>query len=85
MADVFPRVRREHEGGVLDLIVDVLVVVERERAAQADVDDDSHRPHIQGPVVALVTEHLRRCGDKTESNVARKHSHRTRETQTLST
>ena len=50
--------RRIHEGGVLDLFVDILVLIERECSRERDVDDDPRAPHVQGPVVALVTEHL---------------------------
>ena len=56
--DLLPRMRRIHEGGVLDLFVDVLVLIERECSGERDVDDDSSAPHVQRPVVALVTEHL---------------------------
>ena len=48
--------RRIHEGCVLDLLVDVLVLVEGECSGERDVDDDPSAPHVQGPVVALVTE-----------------------------
>ena len=51
--------RRIHEGGVLDLFVDVLVLIEGECSGERDVDDDPSAPHVQGPVVALVTQHLR--------------------------
>ena len=47
-----------HEGGVLDLFVDILVFIEGEGAGEGDVDDDSSAPHVQGPVVPLVTEDL---------------------------
>ena len=50
--------RRIHEGGVLYLFVDVLVLIERECSRERDVDDDPSAPHVQGPVVALVTQHL---------------------------
>ena len=50
--------RRIHEGGVLDLFVDILVLIERECSRERDVDDDPRAPHVQGPVVALVTQHL---------------------------
>ena len=58
--DLLPGVGRVHEGGVVDLVVDVLVLVEGEGAAQADVHDDAHRPHVQRAVVALVEQHLGR-------------------------
>jgi len=51
---------REHEGGVGDLLPDVLVLVEGERAAQAHVHDDAHGPHVQGAVVAAVADDLGR-------------------------
>ena len=50
--------RRIHEGGVLYLFVDVLVLIERECSRERDVDDDPSAPHVEGPVVSLVTEHL---------------------------
>ena len=40
--DIFPGRWRVHEGSVLDLVIDVLVLVEGEGAAQADVHDDAH-------------------------------------------
>lgn len=49
-----------HEGRVGDLLSDVLVLVEGERAAQAHVHDDAHGPHVQRAVVAVVADHLRR-------------------------
>lgn len=49
-----------HEGGVGDLLSDVLVLVEGERAAQADVRDDAHGPHVQRAVVAAAADHLGR-------------------------
>lgn len=48
-----------HEGRVGDLLLDVLVLVEGERAAQAHVHDDAHRPHVQSAVVAAAPDHLR--------------------------
>ena len=59
--DLLPRIRRVHEGGVLDLIVDVLVLVERERAAQAHVHDHADAPHVERAVVPLVAQHFRSC------------------------
>ena len=53
-----PRMRRIHEGGILYLFVDVLVLIERECSRERDVDDDPSAPHVQGPVVALVTQDL---------------------------
>lgn len=55
-----PGLARVHEGGVGYLLPDVLVLVEGERAAQADVHDDAHRPHVQRAVVAAVADHLGR-------------------------
>lgn len=49
-----------HEGGVGDLLLDVLFLVEGEGAAQAHVGDDAHRPHVQGTVVAAAADHLGR-------------------------
>ena len=48
-----------HEGCVLYLFMDVLVLIEGECAREGDVDDDPGAPHVQGPVVALVPQHLR--------------------------
>lgn len=56
--DLLPGIGRVHEGGVLDLIVDVLVLVEREGAAQADVHDDAHGPHVQRTVVTFAPQNL---------------------------
>ena len=58
--DLLPGMGRVHEGGVLDLLVDVLVLVEGERARETHVDDHARRPHVQAPVVPLVAEHLGR-------------------------
>ena len=58
--DLLPRMGRVHEGRVLDLLVDVLILVEGERARETHVDDHARRPHIQAPVVPLVAEHLGR-------------------------
>merc|ERR1719471_1894464 len=56
--DLLPRVRWVHEGGVLDLLVDILVLIERESAREGDVDDHASAPHVQRPVVALVPQDL---------------------------
>lgn len=58
--DLLPGVRGIHEGRVVDLVVDVLVFVERERPTQAHVHDDADRPHVKGAVVTLVQQNLRR-------------------------
>ena len=58
LMDFLPRMRRIHEGGVLYLFVDILVLIERECSRERDVDDDPSAPHVEGPVVALVTQHL---------------------------
>jgi len=58
--DLPPGVGWVHEGSVVDLVGDVLVLVEGEGAAQADVHDDAHRPHVQRAVVALGAQHLGR-------------------------
>ena len=36
-----------HEGGVLDLLVDILVLIERESAREGDVYDHTSAPHVQ--------------------------------------
>lgn len=56
--DLFPRVRRVHEGGVMDLIVDVFIFIEREGSAQTNVHDHTNWPHVQGPIITLVQEDL---------------------------
>lgn len=56
--DLLPRMRGVHEGGVLDLFVDVLVFVEGKGSGEGDVDDDAAGPHVQGSVVSLVSEDL---------------------------
>ena len=48
-ADLLPGIGRVHEGGVLDLLVDVLILVEWEGAGERDVNDDTRAPHVQGP------------------------------------
>lgn len=53
-----PSLPRVHEGGVGDLLSDVLILIERERAAQAHVHDDAHGPHVQRAVVAVAADHL---------------------------
>lgn len=60
LGDLLPGVGWVHEGSVLDLILDLLILVEGERPAQADVDDDAHRPHVQRAVVAFAAQHLGR-------------------------
>lgn len=45
--DLFPGVWRVHEGSVVDLVVDILVLIERECPTQADVHNDTDRPHVQ--------------------------------------
>lgn len=50
---------RVHEGGVGDLLPDVLIFIKGKRAAQADVHDDADRPHVQRAVVAVAADHLR--------------------------
>lgn len=57
--DLFPRVRRVHEGGIVDLIINVLILVERERSTQANIHDHTNRPHVKRAIVSLVQEDLR--------------------------
>ncbi len=59
LGDVRPRPGRVHELRVLDLVLDVHILVERELAGQGDVDDDAQGPHVQGPVEALLLEDVR--------------------------
>lgn len=56
--DLFPGVGRVHEGCVVDLVVDVFILVKRERATQADIHNDTDRPHVQRAVVTLVQQNL---------------------------
>lgn len=49
-----------HECSIGDLLPDVFVFIEGESAAQADVHNDTHRPHVQWAVVAAATDHLGR-------------------------
>lgn len=51
---------RVHERRVGDLLLDVLFLVERKRAAQTHVHDDAQRPHVQRAVVTAAADHLRR-------------------------
>ena len=46
--------KRLHEGGVLDLLVDILVLIERESAREGDVDDHTGAPHVQRPEVIKI-------------------------------
>ena len=55
-----PGLPRVHEGGIGDLLADVLVLIEGEGAAEADVSNHAHRPHVQGAVVAIAAQHLGR-------------------------
>ena len=55
---LLPGMRRIHEGGVLYLFIDVFIFVEGKSPGERDVDDDPCAPHVEGPVVALVPEHL---------------------------
>lgn len=57
--DLFPGVRRVHESGVVDLIIDVLIFVEGERPAQTDIHYHSDGPHVQRAIVTLVEENFR--------------------------
>lgn len=43
----------------MDLIIDVFILVERERSTQAHIHDHTNRPHVQRAIVSLVQEHLR--------------------------
>lgn len=43
----------------MDLVVDVLVLVERKCPTQAHVHDDADGPHVERAVVTLVQENLR--------------------------
>lgn len=58
--DLFPGVGRVHEGRVVDLVIDVFVLIEWKCPTQADVHNDTDRPHVQRAVVALVQQDLRR-------------------------
>ena len=52
-----------HEGGVLDLLVDILVLIERESAGEGDVDDHTSAPHVQWP------DALRHCYLRATRNI----------------
>lgn len=51
---LLPRVWRIHEGSILDLLINVFILIKRERATQADINYNAHTPHVQWPVVTLV-------------------------------
>ena len=38
-----------HEGGILDLFIDILVLIEGEGAGEGHVDDHPGAPHVQRP------------------------------------
>lgn len=44
----------------MDLVIDVLILVKWECPTQADIHDDTHRPHVQRAVVALIQQNFRR-------------------------
>lgn len=56
--DLFPRVGRIHEGCIVDLVVDVFVLIKRKCPTQADIHNDTDRPHVQRAVIALVQKNL---------------------------
>ena len=39
----------------MDLLVDILVLIERESAREGDVDDHTGAPHVQGPEVTKIS------------------------------
>lgn len=45
--DLFPWVGRIHEGSVVYLVIDIFILIKRERPAKADVHDDADGPHVQ--------------------------------------
>lgn len=55
----FPGVGWVHESSILDLIMNVFILIKRERSTETDIDDHTHGPHVQRAVVALVPKHLR--------------------------
>ncbi len=57
--DCFPGVWRVHESSVLDLVMNVFILIKGEGSTETDIDDDTHWPHVQRAVVALVAKHLR--------------------------
>lgn len=57
--DFLPGVGRVHEGSVLDLVINVLVLIKGEGATQTHIDDDTYWPHVQRAVVAFTAQHLR--------------------------
>ena len=58
-ADSRPGEHGVHELGVLDLVLYVHVLVERELAREAHVDDHSRGPHVQRAVKPLLLQHGR--------------------------
>ena len=58
LANACPRLGRVHELSVLDLVLDVNILVERELARQRHVDDHAQGPHVQGPVEALLLQYV---------------------------
>ena len=45
----------------MDLLVDILVLIERESSGEGDVDDHTSAPHVQGPeVIKILFENHKR-------------------------
>lgn len=45
-SNFLPWVGRVHEGSILDLVMDVLILIEWECSTEADVDNDANTPHV---------------------------------------
>jgi len=56
--DLLPGIGRVHEGRVMDLIIDILVFIERECPTETDVHNNADWPHVQWAVIALVQQNL---------------------------
>lgn len=48
-----------HKGSVLDLVINVLILVKRECAAETDINNHSYWPHVQGAVISFTAQHFR--------------------------
>lgn len=58
MRDFFPRVGWIHESSILDLVMYVFIFIEWKGTAEAYINYNTHRPHIQRSVVAFIPQHF---------------------------